>query len=90
MSLRINDNELLQNYITIWTKIEDLENIKLDALLVFDYRYIETKIRTYGDNVYTSFRGLNVPEDGAECESFRVISINSLLVYDNKYYLQAY
>ena len=33
---------------------------------------------------------LNVPEDDIECESFIVISIDSLLVCDNKYYLQVY
>ena len=42
------------------------------------------------DNVYANFCGLNVPEDDIECESFTVISIDSLLVYENKYYLQVY
>ena len=37
-----------------------------------------------------NFRGLNVPKDDIECESFTVIFIDSLLVYDNKYYLQVY
>ena len=71
-------------------KIEDLINITLNALPVYDDRYIETKIRTFGDKVYTNFHGLNVPEDDIECESFTIISIDSLLVYDNKYYLQVY
>ena len=31
-----------------------------------------------------------MPEDGVGCESFTVISIDSLLVYENKYYLQVY
>ena len=31
-----------------------------------------------------------MPEDDKECESFTVISIDSLLVYENKYYLQVY
>ena len=31
-----------------------------------------------------------VPEDDIECESFTVISIDSLLIYENKSYLQAY
>ena len=44
----------------------------------------------YGDKVYTNVRGSNVPEDDIECESFTVISIDSLLVYENKYYLQVY
>ena len=51
---------------------------------------IKSKIRTYGDNVFTNFRGLNVPEDNIKCESFTVISIASLFVYENKYYLQVY
>ena len=33
---------------------------------------------------------MNVPENYIEWESFTVISIGSLLVYENKYYLQVY
>ena len=33
---------------------------------------------------------MNVSEDDIECESFTVISIDSLLVYNKKYYLQVY
>ena len=38
------------------TKIEDLKNIKLYALPVYDDRYIKIKIRKYGNKVYSSFR----------------------------------
>ena len=31
-----------------------------------------------------------VPEDGVECESFKVIYIESLIVYESKRYLQVY
>ena len=51
---------------------------------------MKTKIRTFGDKVYTNIRGLDVPEDDIECESFTVISIDSLLMYDKKNYLQVY
>ena len=47
-------------------------------------------MRTFGDKVYTNFLGLNVPENDIQCESFTVISIDSLLVYNKKYYLQVY
>ena len=50
------------------------------------YIYIKTKINTYGDKVYTNFSGLDVPE----YESFAIIPTNSLLTYENKYYLQVY
>ena len=64
--------------------------MKLNPLPVYDDRYIKTKITTYDNKVYTNFRGLNGPEDDIECESFTVISIDSLLVYKNKYYLEVY
>ena len=89
-SFRMDDEKLLEKYKTIQTKIDDLKNIDLNALPVSDYRYIKTKIRTYGDTVYTNSHGLNVLEIGIECESFTVIYIDSLLVYKNKYYLQIY
>ena len=38
----------------------------------------------YGDKVYTNFRGLNLPEDDTECQSFTVISIYFLFVYNKE------
>ena len=43
MSLRIDDNKLLEKYKTIWTKTEDLKNIELNGLPVYEDRYIKTK-----------------------------------------------
>ena len=48
MSFRVDDQKLLENYKAIWTKIEDLKSIELNALLVYDNRYIKTTIKTYG------------------------------------------
>ena len=89
-SFRIDDEKLLEKYKAIWTKIKDLKNIKLNALPEYEDRYIKTKIRKYRDILYTKFRVLNVPDDDVECEPFTVIYIDSLLVYENKYYLQVY
>ena len=33
---------------------------------------------------------LNVTQDGVECDSFKINSIYSLVVYGSKYYLQVY
>ena len=90
MSFQIDYENLLEKYKTIWTKIENLKYIELNALPVYDDRYIETKIRRYSNKLYTYFRGLNVLEDDIECKSFAVISIDFLLVYGRKYYLQVY
>ena len=84
VSFRIDNEIILEKYKTIWTKIEDLTNIDLNALPIYDNRYIKTKIKTYNDKVYANVFGLNVPEDDIECESFTLISIDSLLVYEKK------
>ena len=87
MSFRIDNEKLLEKYKAIWT---NLKNIELNALPVYDDKYIKPKIRTYSNKVHTNFRSLNVPEDDIQYESFTVISIDCLLVYENKYYLQVY
>ena len=46
MTLRIDDDKLLEKYKTIWTKIEDLEIIELNALPV--NHDIKNKTRSYG------------------------------------------
>ena len=50
----------------------------------------KNKIRTYSDKVYTNFRRLDVLKRGIEYELFTVISIDSLLVCKNKYYVHVY
>ena len=60
----LDDDKLSEKHKTIWTKIEDLQNIELHSLTDYNKIYIKTKIRTYRNKVYTNFRGLNSPEDG--------------------------
>ena len=43
MSFCIDDEKLLQKYKANWTKIENLKNIKINALSVYDDRYMKTK-----------------------------------------------
>ena len=47
---------------------------------------MKTKIGAYGDKVHTNSCDLNVPEDDIESKSFTLISIDSLLAYEKKYY----
>ena len=59
-------------------------NVEWNALRVYDDRYIKAKIRTYSNEGYANFCGLNVPEDNI------VIFMGFLLLHENKYYLQVY
>ena len=78
MSFGIDDEKLSEKFKAIWFKIEDLKNIDIIFLPVYDD--IKTKLITYGNRVYTNFRWLIVPEDNIECAYFTVISID-LYIY---------
>ena len=45
MPFRIDNEKLLERYKSIWTKIDDLKNIKSNALPDYDGRYIKTKTK---------------------------------------------
>ena len=57
ISFLIYDEKLLEKYKAVWTKIEDLKNIELNALPVYDAKYIKTKIRTYDNKYILTFVG---------------------------------
>ena len=67
-----------------------LKIFKKNALPVYDDRYIKTKIRTYGDKVYTNLRDINVSEDDKKCAKLLQSFLLTLLVYKNYYYPQVY
>ena len=54
-SLHIDDDKPLEKHWAIWTKMEGLLNIKLNALPVYDDRYIKTKIRHLGIRFWLTF-----------------------------------
>ena len=58
MSFFIDDENLLEKFKSIWTKIEDLKNIEMHVLPVYNDRYIKSKIRTSGNKDYPNFHGL--------------------------------
>ena len=43
ISFCIDDDNMLEEYRSIWNKTEDLENIELNVLPVYDDRYIKTQ-----------------------------------------------
>ena len=76
----INWKNNQKNNKAMWNKVEELKKIELNAFPVYGNRYINTKIKLYSDKFYANFRGLNVAEDDTECEYFKFVSIDSLLI----------
>ena len=57
---------------------------------VFNEKFMKNKRRKKLIKFFTNFHALDVPEYGIECQHYAIVFINSLLVYENKYYLQVY
>ena len=56
MSYRLDNKKLLQKYKAIWIKIKELKSTMLNALPIYQNRYIKSKIRANGGKVYTNLR----------------------------------
>ena len=59
MSFFTDNNEFLERYMTIWEKISDLVNKKFDTDPIYNNKYINTKIRSYNNDIKTNFRNID-------------------------------
>ena len=57
MSFKVTDNNLLEKYTEIWSRISNLLNTKFDSEPVYcdNDKYIKTKIKIYEDKVNANF-----------------------------------
>ena len=51
MSFFTDNNEFLERYTAIWEKISDLVNKKFDSDPIYNNKYINTKIRSYNNDI---------------------------------------
>ena len=59
MPIFTNNNEFLERYNAIWEKISDLVNKKFDSDPTYNNKYINTKIRSYNNDIITNFRNID-------------------------------
>ena len=55
MSFFTDNNEFLERYTQIWEKISNLIDKKFDSDPVYNNKYINTKIRSYNNDIITNF-----------------------------------
>ena len=61
MPFKVSEKKLLKKYIKIWEQIKSLVNKEFDSEPVYGGydKYINTKIKSYGDKINTIFHGNN-------------------------------
>ena len=55
MSFMVKDNNVLDKYNKIWSKIKEKLNIKFHTMSVYDETYIKAKVREFDGKIKTNF-----------------------------------
>ena len=73
--------------------MSDLVNKKFDSNPVYNNKYINTKIRSYNNDIITNFRNIDnknnkLPEKNKPYKCMSLISLDSIIKTNGKYYPQ--
>ena len=93
MSFFTDNNEFLERYTAIGKKISDLVNEKFHSDPIYNNKYINTKIRSYNNDIKTNFRNIDnknnkLPEKNKPYKCISLISLDSIIKINKKYYPQ--
>ena len=93
MSFLTDNNEFLERYTKIWEKISDLIDKNFDSDPVYNSKYINTKIRSYNNDIITSFhdndnKNNKLPEKNKAYRCMSLILLDSIIKINKKYYPQ--
>ena len=86
MSFFTINNEFLKRYTAIWEKISDLVNKKFDSDPIYNNKHINTKIRSYNNDIKTNFRNIDNKNNISVYKCVSLISLDSIIKINKKYY----
>ena len=90
MSFMVKDDNVLDKYNKIWSKIKEKLNIKFHSMPVYDETYIKAKVREFDGKIKTNFLGNEVPKENMHYTCIACITIDSVMRMDKKNYPQVY
>ena len=94
MSFVADDAELLIKDTEIWNNIRGLINKNIDSEPVYNNKYINTKIKLYNNDIKTNFHDENnireVPKENCAYKCLSLISLDSVIQTNKKYYPQTF
>ena len=88
MPLLIKDDELLEEYNSIWEKVKNSMKKEFDSEPVYKEKYLKAKIKSYNGKINTKFHNNEIPKGGPQFICLSVILINSVVRTGKSYYPQ--
>ena len=83
-SFKIEDEDVYLKYAEIWNKIKGNLNVKLHIQLVYDEKYIKTKVKTFNNTINTLFSGYEIPKERIHYVCISAVCIDCILTVDKK------
>ena len=90
MSFKIEDESAYHKYAEIWNKIKTSINTRFHSQLIYDDKYIKTKIKAFSSMINTLFSGNEIPKERNNYIYIAAICIDSVLKVNKKNYHQVY
>ena len=86
----IKDDKVGEKYEKIWDVIKNKLKIKFHSELVYEYKYLKTKVRECHGAIKTNFLSHGIPKENMHYTCITCITIHSVVRMDEKNYPQVY
>ena len=90
MSFKIEDESVYSRYTEIWNKIKKTLTIRFHSQLIYDDKYIKTKVKAFHGLINTVFSNNKIPKERNHYICIAAICTDSILKVYNKNYPQVY
>ena len=90
MSFLVKDNEVWDKYNKSWDVIKDQLGIKFHSESVYEYKYLEAKVKEFDGVIKTNLLGDDMPKENMHYTCTASITIDSVLIIDKKNHPQVY
>ena len=84
VSFLIKDDEVWDKYHEIWCVIKDKLAIKFHSEPVYEYKYLQAKVREFDGITKTNFLGNDMPKENMHYTCIACITIDSVMNIDKK------
>ena len=90
MSFLIKDERLRENTMKLRKKVSNIIKKEFDSELVYNEKYLKTKIKSYNGKIYTNFHNNKILKEGSQCIFLSVLLVESVYKEDKNYYPQVF
>ena len=86
----IKNDELLEKYNEIWTKVKNSIKKEFNSEPGYNEKYLKTKIKSYKWTINTNFHNNKIPKEDSQCICLSVALINCFFRRGKKHYPQMF